>query len=78
MMIPLDPRLAAAASFARDGTVLADIGTDHAYLPIYLVQNGIVPPALASATRAGAPAHALGRNVPHWRAVLQARRQPAP
>ena len=47
-MISLDARLFAAASMVRGGGVLADIGTDHAFLPVYLVQNGIVPRAIAS------------------------------
>lgn len=42
-----DRRLAAAAKFARKGGRVADIGTDHASLPIYLVGNGIAPTALA-------------------------------
>ena len=36
----LDARLACAASFVRGGAVLADVGTDHAYLPIYLCLEG--------------------------------------
>lgn len=31
----------------KPGLVLADIGTDHAYLPIYLVRTGKVPRAIA-------------------------------
>lgn len=42
------PRLKAAASFIRRGSVLADIGTDHALLPIYAVKNGLATRALAT------------------------------
>ena len=37
----------------RKGSVAADIGTDHAYLPAYLVLNGISPKALACDVRRG-------------------------
>ena len=36
----LDRRLACAASFIREGAVVADVGTDHAYLPIALCLSG--------------------------------------
>ena len=47
-MIQLSSRLLAAASMVRGGGVLADIGTDHAYLPVFLLQNNIVPNVIAS------------------------------
>ena len=47
-MIPLGARLKAVASFVRGGGVLADIGTDHAYLPVFLIQKGVVPYVIAS------------------------------
>lgn len=40
-MEKLDARLAAAADFVKEGTVVADIGTDHGYLICYLVNEGI-------------------------------------
>lgn len=44
----LGARLETCASFVREGKVPADIGTDHAYLPIWLVYHGRVPRAYAS------------------------------
>lgn len=47
-MITLTPRLSAVASLVKGGGIIADIGTDHGYLPIYLVENGIVSGAIAA------------------------------
>lgn len=44
----LDARLCSAISFARQGKIAADVGTDHAMLPITLVERGIAPRAVAS------------------------------
>lgn len=49
----LDERLTAVANMVRQCDVFADIGTDHAYLPIYLVENGIAKRAIASDLRKG-------------------------
>ena len=49
----LDARLAAVAACVRPGRRVADIGTDHAYLPVWLVQEGICPAAIASDLRPG-------------------------
>lgn len=46
-LFSLDNRLSLCAQFIRQGVTLADIGTDHAYLPIWLVSNGIIKSALA-------------------------------
>ncbi|MEC1179957.1 tRNA (adenine(22)-N(1))-methyltransferase TrmK [Metasolibacillus meyeri] len=43
----LSKRLAKVASFVPTGAVVADIGSDHAYLPCYLVQQGIISQAVA-------------------------------
>ncbi len=49
----LDSRLMAIANLVRENKVFADIGTDHAYLPVYLVEKGIVNKAIASDLRKG-------------------------
>lgn len=46
-------RLTAIASLVREGVRLADVGTDHALLPIYLVGTGHNPWAVASDVHAG-------------------------
>lgn len=58
----LDKRLLAAASFVPQGAVVADIGSDHAYLPIHLVQTGVAVRALASDINAG-PVEAARKNI---------------
>lgn len=46
--ITLSPRLRAAAELVRDGAFVADVGTDHAYLPIALCLSGKIRGAVAS------------------------------
>ena len=43
----LSKRLEMVASFVPTGAVVADIGSDHAYLPCYLVHKGIAARAVA-------------------------------
>lgn len=47
MAIHLDERLSAAAKLVREGAVVCDIGTDHAYLPCALMQEGKIKAAFA-------------------------------
>lgn len=44
----LDSRLLSAAKLVREGAYVCDVGTDHAYLPVYLVLIGRASRALAS------------------------------
>lgn len=54
----MTPRLLAVARFVKKGSRVADVGTDHAYIPVWLVKNGICPSALAMDIHAGPVARA--------------------
>lgn len=54
----LTPRLAAVARWIPEGCRLADVGTDHGRLPIWLLLKGKVRSVIASDLRAGPLAHA--------------------
>ncbi|MBQ3181522.1 MAG: SAM-dependent methyltransferase [Clostridia bacterium] len=43
----MTPRLLAVAQMVKNSDCVADIGTDHAYVPVYLVMNNIVNSAIA-------------------------------
>ena len=51
--VKLSKRLERIASFVQPGSRVADIGTDHGYVPIWLVQKGVCPSALAMDVRKG-------------------------
>lgn len=53
MILNLKGRLKLIADKVPKCNVLADIGTDHAYIPIYLVQNGVCQKAIASDVKIG-------------------------
>lgn len=46
-MLELSKRLQAVADMVGPGMRLADVGTDHGYIPIYLVEKQVVPSAIA-------------------------------
>lgn len=46
--ITLSPRLLAASELVRKGAFVSDVGTDHAYLPIYLCLEGKIAGGVAS------------------------------
>lgn len=48
MKLPLSNRLLTCCSFVRPGDRVADIGCDHGYLGIHLLQNGIASSVIAS------------------------------
>ena len=43
----LSQRLSSVASMVTAGNCLADVGTDHGYVPIYLYERNIIPRAIA-------------------------------
>lgn len=49
----LSPRLQAVAELVPSGARLADVGTDHGRLPVWLVQQGRIGRAVASDLRSG-------------------------
>ena len=49
----LSPRLQAVADWVPAGAKLADIGTDHGYLPVWLITNQRITEAVAADLRAG-------------------------
>lgn len=49
----LDSRLSAVANLVRENIKFADIGTDHAYLPVFLIENGKINNAIAADLRKG-------------------------
>jgi ribosomal protein L11 methyltransferase (prmA) len=49
----LSKRLQTIADFVKKGAVVADIGTDHAHIPIYLIKNNIISKAYACDINAG-------------------------
>lgn len=51
--LELSPRLQLLADWVPQGARIADVGTDHAYLPVWLTLRGSVSSAIASDLRKG-------------------------
>ena len=49
----IDARLASLAELVRQDAVFADIGTDHGYLPLFLLREGRISTAVCSDINAG-------------------------
>lgn len=61
MKLPLSERLAACCAFVRPGDRVADVGCDHGYVSIHLLQSGIASHVYASDIREG-PLSSARRN----------------
>lgn len=60
--IELTPRLKMIGDMVREGVRVADVGTDHAFLPLYLVKSGKIMSAIASDINIG-PIKNAERNI---------------
>ena len=61
-MSKISKRLSAAAQFVRSGAIVADIGTDHGYLPIFLAEQGKISKAIAADINIG-PLNSAKENI---------------
>lgn len=64
-LFSLGERLSLCAAMVRPQTALADVGTDHAYLPVWLARKGLVRSAVAADVRPG-PLQRARRNIAHY------------
>ena len=71
-MFQLDPRLQLCAEMVREGSALADVGTDHAYLPIWLLLHQKISRAIAIDVREG-PLQTAKENVVRYQVEKQVR-----
>ena len=53
MKVNLSKRLESIASYISPGSRVADVGTDHGYIPAWLIQNGICERVIASDIKSG-------------------------
>ena len=63
--VPLSSRLLACAAFVRPGERVADVGCDHGYLSLHLLQSGVAGHVYASDVREG-PLGSARRNAAHF------------
>lgn len=63
--VPLSSRLLACAAFVRPGERVADVGCDHGYLSLHLLQSGVAGHVYASDVREG-PLSSARRSAAHF------------
>lgn len=66
MNLILEGRLKLIGDKVPECGIVADIGTDHAYIPIYLIQKGLCKRAVASDVRIG-PVQVADRNIARYK-----------
>ncbi len=73
--LELSPRLSMLAEWVPKGCKFADIGTDHAYLPVWLLLNNVISQAIATDIRTG-PLEAAGETARRYQvdSLLELRR----
>ena len=76
-IVKLSARLLTVAGFVRQGSRIADVGTDHGYIPVYLAQTGRISSALAMDVRYG-PLERAQAHVREYQAWERGRRQAFP
>ncbi|SER81035.1 tRNA (adenine(22)-N(1))-methyltransferase [Salisediminibacterium halotolerans] len=67
----LSLRLKTVADYVRQGDIVADIGTDHGYLAVYLLTAGISPKAVLGDVNEG-PLKAAAENIQTYQLAEQA------
>ena len=68
--LKISNRLFECANMVSQGAAIADIGTDHAYIPIWLAQNSRISSALACDIRTG-PLEIAKKNIEKHKKILQ-------
>lgn len=61
----LSDRLKVVGGMIKDVNTIVDVGTDHAYIPIYLIKNNIIEKAIASDINSG-PVEKAKKNVSNY------------
>ena len=64
-LFQLGSRLGLCAAMVRPGCRLADIGTDHGYLPVWLAKTGVIRSAVAADVREG-PLQSARQNIERY------------